>query len=272
VSAHRTPGRGVVWLTLFTLLLGGCFWRGTGPLTATPIPLLGADRPAIEARTQELRDRIGAGSLKGGERRTAQEELDLLTRRLAEGDLRVGDQLVITMLGDSAVSVDTATVRDGMLVSFAGLPDVDVARTLQSEVAPRLQAHTNRFFRNRTVRVTIPLRLAVLGQVARPGFYSIATDRPISEVVMLAGGPLPTSDLSQVVVRRDGRQILSAASWGRAQDAGTTIGALGLRPGDEVEIGRRRQVNWAQISQLALVAVGATVAFFQLLVLIYGTE
>lgn len=254
------------------LALAACLSRGPGPLTVAPIPLLSAERSAIQERTNELRGRLDGASVRGRERTEAQSELDLLTRRLAEGDLHVGDQLVITIVSDSGVQVDTATVRDGMLVAFAGLPDLELARTLQAEIAPRLQAHSDRYFRNRTVRVVIPVRLAVLGQVASPGFYSIAADRPVSELIMLAGGPLPTGDLTKVVVRRNGRQVLSAAAWERAQQAGVTVGALGLRPGDEILIGRRRQVNWAQISQIALVAVGAFVAILQVLVIVYASE
>lgn len=254
------------------LLLTACLSRGTGALTATPIPLLSAERSAIQERTEELRSRLAGSGVRGKERTEAQAEIDLLSRRLAEGDLRVGDQLVITIVGDSGVQVDTATVRDGMLVAFAGLPDVDVARTLQAEITPRLQTHSDRFFRNRTVRVVLPVRVAVLGEVARPGFYSLAADRPVSELIMLAGGPSPIADLNRVVVSRNGRTVLGAAAWERAQQSGITIGALGLRPGDEIEVGRRRQVNWAQVSQFALVAVGAFVAILQVLVIVYASE
>ncbi len=267
----RALPRAFVLLALATGT-SGCLFRGTGPTRAAPIPLLDARREAIDQRVADLRTQLASGGLSGQRRKDAQEEFDLLQQRLATGDLRVGDQLVITMLGDSAVRTDTATVRDGSLVSFAGLPDADVSRLLQSEIAPRLQAHTDRFFRNRTVRVTVPTRLAVLGEVARPGFYSVPADRPIAELIMLAGGPTPLSDLGKVSVRRNGKRVLSPAAWDRAQKAGITIGELGLRPGDEIDVGRRRQINWAQISQQTLLIVAGAAAFLQVLILIYGTE
>jgi protein involved in polysaccharide export with SLBB domain len=261
------------WLALLpALTLAACLSRGPGALAAPPIPMLSAERAAIQERTDELHARLTGSTVRGRERTESQAEVDLLTRRLAEGDLLIGDQLVITIVSDSGVQVDTATVRDGMLVAFAGLPDLNLARTLQAEIAPRLQAHSDRFFRNRTVRVVIPVRVAVLGEVARPGFYSLAADRPVSELIMLAGGPSSVADLNRVVVRRNGRTVLGAAAWERAQQAGITIGALGLRPGDEIAIGRRRQVNWAQLTQVALVAVGASVAILQILLVLYGTE
>jgi protein involved in polysaccharide export with SLBB domain len=263
----------VVPLSACVLLLAGCLSRGPGgPFTAEPVPLVSAERDIIQRRTSELRARLAEGTARGRARAPVQRELDLLERRLAEGDLRVGDQLVISLLGDTGMGVDTATVREGMLVSFAGLPDLEIAQTLRAEVQPRLQAHADRFFRNRTVRVVLPVRVAVLGQVARPGYYSLTADRPVSELIMLAGGPLPTADLGKVVVRRDGKTVVGTTAWDRARQAGMTLGALGLRPDDEIEVGARRQVNWGQISQLALIAAGAAVAFLQVLVLIYGQE
>ncbi len=253
-------------------VLGGCFWRGSGPSVAPGIPMLSAERADIEQRVADLQRQLEGRALSGSRRRAAEEELQTLQARLTAGDLRVGDQLVITMLGDSAVRVDTATVRDGMVVSFAGLPDADVGGLVQAEIRGRLQAHTDRFFKNRTLRVSVPTRIAVLGEIRTPGFYSIPADRPIAELIMLAGGPTPLTDLNKVSVRRNGDRILSASAWDRAQKAGMTVGELGLRGGDEIEIGRRRQINWAQISQQALLAVAGTAAFLQVLILIYGTE
>jgi len=234
--------------------------------------MLSNSRAQVTQRVAELEQQISSKTLTGNRRKDAEAELAILRRRLAEGDLQVGDQLVITILGDSAVRADTATVRDGHVVSFGGLPDAEMAGVLQSEARDRLQAHTDRYFKNRTVRVNILTRLGVLGEVARPGFYSTSSDRPVSDLLMLAGGPTPLSELSKVSVRRNGERLISEKAWDTAQKTGMTIGQLGLRPGDEIEFGRRRQVNWAQISQIALIALAGSATFFQVLTLIYREE
>jgi len=266
--------RRYLWIApaLFVGLLSGCFLRGPGPLVAPSVPMLEAGRESVAERVAQLESDLAARRLSGQRRRDAERELLLLRARLDRGDLRVGDQLVITTTGVGEVKTDTATVREGMLVSFASLPDASVAGLLQGEVQPRLQAHTDRFFLNRTVRVSVPTRIAVLGEVVRPGYYAIPSDRPVAELLMLAGGPTPLSALDDITVRRDGRRILSTAAWKRGQRAGLTVGELGLQSGDEIEIGRQRRFDWAQFSQLAFVVVGASVALLQLLLIIYREE
>ncbi len=256
---------------LLVASLGGCGAFRSEPATAPEMPMRMGQRTDIERRAGELEEQLGAGVYSGGRRTAAEQELRLLRQRLAEGDLRVGDQLAINLLGDTALA-DTATVRDQFAVSFAGLPDADLSGVLQSEIRERLQKHVDRYYKNITVRSQLLTRFAVVGEVARPGFYVVSPDRPVAELVMLAGGPTAVSNLSNIKVHRNGRQILSAKVWERAQNAGMTVSQLGLQSGDEIEIGRRRQFNWAQFSQVALLAVASFAAIMQILVLVYADD
>ncbi len=47
-----------------------------------------------------------------------------------------------------------------------------------------------------------PVQLTVLGEVLRPGFYSIAPNTPLAQVLLAAGGGTPRADLRSIVVRR----------------------------------------------------------------------
>lgn len=255
------------------LVLSGCLPKRPDFMIRTEramVPLVDGSRAQIAARVAELEQGTSDGSLKGDAQKEGLSDLALLRARLDSGDFQVGDQLIVTISRDE-VQVDTATVRDGKVVSFSALPDVSLAGLLRSEVQARLQEHLDRYRKEFTLRVNLLTRLQVVGQVGRPGFYSISPDRPVSEVIMLAGGPTPLSKLDEVSIRRDRRLIVKASQWRVAVKSGTTIAQLGLQPGDEIEVaGRRQGLQAVQIVQIGFLAVSGTFAIIQLLNWIYA--
>lgn len=255
------------------LALSGCLPKRPDFMIRTDramVPLVDGSRAEIAARVAELEQGTSDGSLKGEARKEGLSDLALLRARLDSGDFQVGDQLIVTVSRDE-VQVDTATVRNGKVVSFAALPDVSLAGLLRSEAQGRLQEHLDRYRKEFSLRVNLLTRLQVAGQVTRPGFYSISPDRPVSEAIMLAGGPTPLSKLNEVSIRRDGRLIVKASQWRVAVKSGTTIAQLGLQPGDEIEVaGRRQGLQAVQIIQIGFLAVSGTFAIIQLLNWIYA--
>ena len=99
----------------------------------------------------ELETATTNGSIKGEKRMKAMEQLADLRTRLAEGDFRVGDRFFSTVTMDTSRS-DTLSIRDGLLVSVANLPDVSLKGVLRSELDTVLTAHVLRFFKNVRVR------------------------------------------------------------------------------------------------------------------------
>jgi protein involved in polysaccharide export with SLBB domain len=253
------------------LLLSGCLPRRPDFLIRTEratVPMVDGTRAQLAERVAELEQGMNDGSLRGGARTEAVGDLASLRARLESGDFQVGDQIIVTVSQD-LVQVDTATVRDGLVIAFAALPDVSVAGLLRSELLPRLQAHVDRFRKEHTVRVNLLTRLLITGQVARPGYYSISPDRPATEIIMLAGGPTPFGKLEQVTVRRDRRLIVKGSQWRNAVRAGTTVATLGVQPGDEVIIGGRPPSNALQSMRGFAFAASGVFAVIRLLQFIY---
>ena len=96
------------------------------------------------------------------------------------------------------------------------------------------------------------LRVAVLGQVRAPGFYYVSADVLLSDVLMRAGGPGPTADLTKTEIRRAGETIWNSESTSAAVSDGLSLDRLHLRAGDELHVGERKQRNWAQYAQVSL--------------------
>ncbi|MFM7794510.1 MAG: polysaccharide biosynthesis/export family protein, partial [Microcystis panniformis] len=47
-----------------------------------------------------------------------------------------------------------------------------------------------------------PVQLTILGEVQRPGFYSIDPNTSLAQVILAAGGGTPRADLRSILVRR----------------------------------------------------------------------
>jgi len=266
----------LVVVVVATPVLGACFSRPGFMVRTSPAvtPLVNGSRAEVASRVAELERSTTDGTLKGGALRNAQSELGDLRSRLETGDFQIGDQIIVTLLTPlaDAPQVDTASVRAGMLVAFGSLQDVSVAGVLRSEIQPRMQAHVDRFFKGATVRVNLTTRLLLMGQVAQPGFYNISPDRPASEILRAGGGLTPLAQINEVTIRRDNAVIVKPKQWQAAVKVGTTVGELGLRPGDTVEIAGRRQFNWGSIFQLGFFAVSGFFALVQLLRFLYSVE
>jgi protein involved in polysaccharide export with SLBB domain len=262
---------GRILAVAMALLLSGCLPSRPDFMIRTEravMPLVDGSRSEIATRVAELEQETAQGALRGGDLKTARADLTVLRDRLETGDFRVGDQVVVTVSHD-VVLVDTATVREGMLLAFAALPDVSVAGLLRTELQPKLQAHVDRYRKEHTVRVNLLTRLQVVGQVARPGYYGISPDRPVSEIIMLAGGPNAAGNLDKVTIRRNRKLIVKGSQWREAVNAGMTVAQLGLQPGDEVEIGGRQQRGLFEITRNIAFMASGVFAIIRILQFIY---
>ncbi len=159
-------------------------------------------------------------------------------QRLTNGDFQVGDRIALTVQGESALT-DTVTVREGQVVHLDNLTDVSLHGVLHSELQARLAQEIARYLRNPVVRATPLVRVAVLGQVQRPGYYSAPADALVSDMLMRAGGPTTSANVNKTVVRRGPDVVLPAKAVETAMARGETIDQLDLRPGDQLIVPER---------------------------------
>ena len=207
-----------------------------------------ATRAELEARRAEL---TAEGAHSGIN------ELTELELRLREGDFQVGDRIVVHVADDSALS-DTFPVREGRSLELPNLPALSLAGVLRSEVQDHVRTHVARFVRSPTVRATPLVRIAVLGAVAKPGFYPLPADYLVSDAIMLAGGPADGADISRARVRRGGEDLLSRDQLRTAIGRGATIDALGIRAGDEILVPPKR--DWLDVVRTTGYVLGAALS------------
>lgn len=244
---HTTFGPTDMRCVLFAFVL----WILPGTVAAQSAPLAGAQRATrmeLADRAQQLEAQIASAG-KVEQRNKLLAEQAAIRARLESGDFRVGDRFLFIVRFDS-VRTDTASVRDSLKVSLLNLPDLSLKGVLRSELGAHLEAHVSRYVRNAEVRANVLTRVAILGAVARPGYYYAAPDRPLSDLVMLAGGPAPNANLKQLEITRGRTRMLSAKDSRKYLEEGRTLEQLDVQGGDEVRIPEKKRVNWQLIIQL----------------------
>jgi protein involved in polysaccharide export with SLBB domain len=161
---------------------------------------------------------------------------EIVRARLEEGDFRVGDRIVVVLESPGIASSDTFLVQEGNVVRFPDLGEVDLTGVLRSELGGELEQFLGRYLREPRFQSTSLVRIQLAGAVSRPGFYTMPSETPLPDAIMLAGGPVGDVDLSGIRIERRGSRILTGD---RVQDAladGRTLDQVGLQGGDRIVV------------------------------------
>jgi protein involved in polysaccharide export with SLBB domain len=174
----------------------------------------------------------------GGNRQRNADLAAAIRQRLRDGDFQVGDRIIIDYQTDIPHR-DTLLVRAGREVELPWKSVVRLAGVLRSEARPLLAAEVQKYVKTERVEVTPLMRLGVLGEVARPGYFAFPSDQLISDALMGAGGLTPAAEMTRTIVRRGGQEYRSPAETSQAIARGLTLDQFGLAAGDELVIGQR---------------------------------
>jgi protein involved in polysaccharide export with SLBB domain len=179
------------------------------------------------AYSQELRSR-------------ARFEASRIRSRLQEGDFRVGDQVTLSVRGQTELS-NTFVVEPGPRLMLPEIGEIPLQGILRSELETHLATHLSRFIREPVVRTTSTIRITVVGEVSQPGFMVVESGMLLTDVLQNAGGPTRGADLGRIQIERGQERI-----WGGdpLQDAiieGRTLDQLSVRAGDRIVVPSQRQ-------------------------------
>lgn len=190
-------------------------------------------------------------------------EAYLIRYRLEHGDFQEGDKIAVFVQGTAGLN-DTLIVKAGKRLELPQMADLPLDGVLRSELLPRLTAHIGKYLRDPVVRATPLVRVGILGQVGRPGFYYVSANIPLSDVLMVAGGPGGEADLDKVTLRRGSDVIVDESNTRVALTEGISLDMLHMRAGDEIEVGKQRHINWQVILPTVTGVLGLVLALSQL--------
>jgi protein involved in polysaccharide export with SLBB domain len=179
-----------------------------------------------------------------------------IRKRLDEGDFQAGHRVLLFVVGDSALS-DTFTVRSDRKLQLPNLPEMSLAGVLDSELQGYLETQLAQYIRNPSVRAQALMRVSVSGDVANPGFYSIRTDTPVSDVIMNAGGPSTTADINKTELRRGSAVVVPRGGIQSAIRSELTMSDIGARPGDELYVPAKPSASrWTRVAAVSATVMG----------------
>lgn len=163
----------------------------------------------------------------------------------AASALRPGDEISVTVFGEPDLGMARILVDEGGRISLPLVGQVAVAGRAADDVERMIEAGLRRgYLRNPHVAVNLLKgaggMVTVEGDVKNPGVHPIRPGHTLVSAMALAGSPLSTAKVSDILVYRtvDGRRMggrfnLDAIREGRADDPA-------MRDGDVVVVGFSR--------------------------------
>lgn len=155
----------------------------------------------------------------------------------ASSEVRVGDRIVLAVENEPTLS-DTFTVAAGPAVQLPGVGLVQLAGVTRDGIEAHLRTALTRVIREPVVRAKLLVRLAVLGEVARPGFMTLPSDALLSDAITMAGGLTTTADMRKVKLSRRGTLTHDGNAVRDALATGRTLDDLRVEAGDQMLIPR----------------------------------
>jgi polysaccharide export outer membrane protein len=124
--------------------------------------------------------------------------------------ITVGDVIGVRVWNQESMSMPRVRVREDGKISVPFLQDVEVDGMVPSELARRLETKLKTYVVNPVVTVTIeetrPVRVSVVGEVARAGIYEMQVGSGVLNALAAAGG---LTDYA----KRDGIYVLRQRYW-----------------------------------------------------------
>jgi protein involved in polysaccharide export with SLBB domain len=239
---------------LIVLLLSGTnpsAAQDTAGWDPTGLQLTRAELQEILARFEETAE---SSTYSGALREQAAREAALIRARLEEGDMRIGDRILLVVEGHEQLS-DTFNVVAGRLVVLPEIGRIPLEGVLRSELQSHLTEQIGRFIRDPVIQVRALVRVQILGAVGNPGFYPVPSDLLITDVLMLAGGPDASAKIEGIEIRRGAEVIWEAEGLREALIEGRTLDQLSVRAGDSIFVPEQRS-GFASIQNIILTLSG----------------
>jgi protein involved in polysaccharide export with SLBB domain len=200
------------------------------------------DPQRVLATRESLRDLEGRLTLAAQSpaysdrlRGEARAQAQLIRQRLADGDFQVGDRILLAVEGERDLT-DTFTVGPQRAITLPLVGQVALAGVLRSELEPALHTALAKYYRDPVAHARALMPVSILGEIARPGFYTVPTEARLTDVLMLAGGPGRDAQLDRIRIERDGRSIWEGQALQQGITEGMTLDQLSVRAGDHIMV------------------------------------
>lgn len=230
------------YLLLLLLLAVGTACSGNPP--ALPVSTQTGDlvrsRAELEQRLDDYERLLASSEMSEEERGRITADASEIRQRLERGDFLVGDRILLSVEGEEETIPDTVLVEPGQIIELPVFGEVPVGGVLRSEIEEHLAAELREFIRDPEVRASGLVRVAVLGSVGQPGFYTMPAETVLGDAIMAAGGPNQNANVDEVRIRRGTEEIMEGEQTRVALQQGLTLDQLNIQGGDQINVPQTR--------------------------------
>jgi len=219
-----------------------------------------ATRAQLEAELAKFEDASRSGVYSAAVRSIARDEADLIRERLRDGDFWVGDQITLTVSGQTGLSA-TFSVASGRLLVLPDLGPFQLTGLLRSELEDSLRSFISSYIRNPQVYAQTTIRLQLFGAVGNAGFQDVVATARLTDVL---GNPSGSADLDRMKIRRGDDEIWNGEALKQAIVEGRTVDQLSLRAGDIIEVPEIKSRNIGEIIRSVYFLIPVTLAIMRL--------
>jgi protein involved in polysaccharide export with SLBB domain len=164
--------------------------------------------------------------------------------------VRPGDVIRVWVWREKDYSGEFPVEARGVVV-LPLLGEVSVPGKTAEALADTLRQAYRKYLNNPSIQVTVLRRIAVQGEVVKPGLYPADATITIGELIALAGGVTPGGNPKKIRLVRDGRVIVSGLG------PGTVLQQSPVQSGDAVFV---PQKGWLARNGGAFLWAGVSVA------------
>lgn len=187
-------------------------------------------RDTLKAILQRVDSVVGPDSTKGDDHLRALRSQ--IHGRLSRGDFQPGDRVRLQVDSEPQLS-DTFPVGPNQELVLPVVGIVSLHGVLRSELQDDMTREIGRFLRDPVVRAWPLIRVSVVGEVNKPGYYLLPPNSVVSDVLTAAGGPSQSAVVEKMWVERNGNRILEGQNLEQTIAAGRTLDDADIRPGDK---------------------------------------
>ena len=168
--------------------------------------------------------------------------------------VRPGDVVRIVVWGHQELSGEFP-IDENYDLLYPLIGPINVRNLSVAQLRERLNTDLSQLFQRPFIAVTPLFRVAVLGEVVKPGLYSADPTLTIFDLIAMAGGPAQDANQSKLQLLRGGENI--RLSLEPAAIARSTLQELGVRSGDQVVVPRKAFTfqDWSLLIQVASLAL-----------------
>jgi protein involved in polysaccharide export with SLBB domain len=157
----------------------------------------------------------------------------------AAPEFQAGDRILLRVEGDSALS-DTFTVVAGPALRLPVVGEISLAGVRRADLEAHLTRELSRYIKAPVVQARALIRVSVLGEVTRPGYYAVPADLVLADALMVAGGATRDARVDKLRILRGNSQVWGGNDLQQQIARGATLDNLGIRAGDRIQIPGQR--------------------------------